>query len=342
MILVEAGAGLGNQLFQYAFARYVQRKTARPVFIVKGGAPEPLRSLKLIMKFVLRGDVNSLRQLKHPAFFRYFALDQFAIPLRIIPGWQAELLIQGSKLTRIFLPSSALHTVHKGEELPFAEHVVYDKKHVHYRGCWWHAAMVNHVHDLLVEELQFVSLPSNKSQELTAKIKATPNAVALHLRCGWGDGNYDTTDKGQRMYTGVDGFRSLSADYYAKAIPLAENKLTKPTFFVFTDNLEKARALLAGLPQRSAFVYVDPAGRMPWEDLYLMQHCAHFILSNSTFAWWGAWLMLARGSEKTPLIIMPDDWFPGDLNLSQRLQMTDDTIRIPNTFLGEPSAVPNR
>ena len=333
MILVEAGGGLGNQLFQYAFARYVQRKTSRPVFIVKGGAPEPLRSLKLIMKFVLRGDVDSLRQLKYPAFFRYFALDQFAIPLRIIPGWQVELLIQGSRLTRIFWPSSVLHAVHEYGTVPFAEQLVYDKKHVFYHGCWWNAAVVNHVRDLLIEDLQFVSLPSNKSQELAAKIKATPNAVALHLRCGWGDGNYDTTDKGKRLYTSLPNLRSLSADYYAKAIPLAENKLTKPTFFVFTDDLEKARALLAGLPQRSAFVYVDPAGRAPWEDLYLMRHCAHFILSNSTFAWWGSWLMLARGSKKTPLIVTPDTWHPHDpVFLGQRLQMTDDTIRIPNTF----------
>ena len=340
MILVEVGNGLGNQLFHYAFARYVQRKTARSVFLARA-ASEPLRSLKLIMKFVLRGDVDSLRQLKHPAFFRYFALDQFAIPLRIIPRWRVDFLIQGSKLTRVFLPSSALHCQYQ-YRMPIAEHVVYDKKHVLYCGSWWYAAMVNHVRDLLVEDLQFVSLPSNKSQELAAKIKARPNAVALHLRCGWGDGNYDTTDKGQRMYTGHDRFRSLSADYYAKAISLAENKLTKPTFFVFTDDLKKARALLAGLPQRSAFVYVDPAGRAPWEDLYLMQHCAHFILSNSTFAWWGAWLMLARGSKKTPLIVMPDTWNSVDPDLGQRLQMTDDTIRIPNTLLGAPSAVLNR
>ena len=310
MILVVAASGLGNQLFHYAFGRYIQFETSKPVSIWWGQNP------------------------LFPYAFRYFALDKFAVQLPIMRAWPTYFLVRlwGSKLTRSLLSSSCLHKVQEDPLAPPAKHLLYDKKHVLYAGGWWWTSMVDHVRDLLIKDLQFVSSPSKKSQEIAANIKARRDATALHIRAGWGDGNYDTTDKGEKVYTGLHQLRSLSADYYAKAIPLIERKLNKPTFFVFTDILEKARSLLAGIPKRSEFVYVDPAGRAPWEDLYLMSQCSHFVLSNSTFAWWGCWLAHASCPGEAQLIIMPANWYGGTGTwLSQRLQIGANTIRIPNT-----------
>ena len=49
------------------------------------------------------------------------------------------------------------------------------------------------------------------------------------------------------------------------------------------------------------FAVSEAAG--PYHDLYLMSQCSDFIIANSTFSWWGAWLA-NRGR-----VIAPKQWF---------------------------------
>jgi len=47
---------------------------------------------------------------------------------------------------------------------------------------------------------------------------------------------------------------------------------------------------------------VSEAGRSH-HDLYLMTQCSDFIIANSTFSWWGAWL------ANKGRVIAPSIWF---------------------------------
>ena len=66
------------------------------------------------------------------------------------------------------------------------------------------------------------------------------------------------------------------------------------------------------------------------DGLWLLSLCDHFIISNSTFSWWGAWL--SRTDNK--VVIAPSTWFgPGmDKELDPVDIYCEDWVKIPTYY----------
>jgi hypothetical protein len=129
------------------------------------------------------------------------------------------------------------------------------------------------------------------SQELAREVESSPS-VCLHVR---------RTDYALTSYHGV-----CSSDYYRDGVKLITDKVGPVRVFVFSDDLAWCRANIA-LAAEVRLVEQEHAGPQSEHHLNLMTRCKHFIISNSSFAWWAAWLSRATGK----VVVAPRVWFAG-------------------------------
>ena len=94
-----------------------------------------------------------------------------------------------------------------------------------------------------------------------------------------------------------------SGNHYNQSLEYYENALSKfdsdRQVVIFSD--DPKWCMLQDLFSSDRFIVSESTG--PYHDLYLMTQCSDFIIANSTFSWWGAWLA-NRGN-----VIAPEKWF---------------------------------
>lgn len=91
--------------------------------------------------------------------------------------------------------------------------------------------------------------------------------------------------------------------YYYKAIEIMKSKVNNPIFFVFSDDIEWTKNNLL----INELIYIDEKNK-DYNELALMYSCKHFIISNSTFSWWGQYLSI----NPNKVVIAPSKWMPKD------------------------------
>ena len=114
-------------------------------------------------------------------------------------------------------------------------------------------------------------------------IKQFTNPIALHIRRGdfiWNNKNHPP----------------LSLDYYKSALEFFDSDRE---VIIFSDDTEWCKEQELFTDDRFAVA----EGGDQYYDMCLMTMCDDFIIANSTFSWWGAWLG-NRGK-----VIAPKKWF---------------------------------
>jgi hypothetical protein len=64
---------------------------------------------------------------------------------------------------------------------------------------------------------------------------------------------------------------------------------------------------------------------LPWQALWLISLCKYFIISNSSFSWWGAFL----GEKENSIVVCPDIWFGPEITVNTSDIYRNNWIKIP-------------
>jgi hypothetical protein len=123
--------------------------------------------------------------------------------------------------------------------------------------------------------------------------------IAVHLRRG----DY-VTDSTTFQIHGV-----CDTSYYQRSINYFRNHIENAHFFLFSDDISSVKEEFG---ESSDFTYVDFLENH-LEEFEFMKKCDHFIISNSTFSWWAAWLSIHAKKQ----VIAPARWFNDPILESQ-------------------------
>jgi len=133
------------------------------------------------------------------------------------------------------------------------------------------------------------------------------NSVMLNIR---------RTDYLNNNFHGVMGL-----EYVNKAKQIIESKITNPHYFIFSDDIDWCTKNLSF--ENSTIVNHEYKGEKFSNYLQLMSKCKHFIIPNSTFAWWSVFL----SENNNKIVVSPKKWFT-DESIHTESLIPSDWIRI--------------
>jgi hypothetical protein len=273
--------GIGNQLFCYAAARRLAL----------------VNNAELVID-----DVSGF--VRDHAYRRYYQLDHFSIPCR--KATPAERLEPCSRLRRFFkrahnrrLPFEARSYIQE-DGLDFDPRLleVRPRSTAYLEGYWQSEAYFKDVEKTIRADLQIIPPVDAANLAMASCIRGS-RAVAVHVRF------FDAPN--------TSGFNNAPDDYYARAVARMETLMPGAHYFIFSDFPDIARARIPLPEKRITCVSHNKGDVNAYADLWLMTLCKQFIIANSTFSWWGAWLATHEGKQ----VIAPGIVIKGDSHVTE-------------------------
>ena len=288
MIYVEMAGRCGNQMFHYACARAISIATKDQTLILnynkimRGEAIDYLKDFNVCPYqvynkpgTVIRNETNILQLI-----------------LCCIKGIQIKLLnnktrqekANGANFFQHILNLSGVYWIREGT----TKFCPYPRKKKIVSGICESPCVFENIRSVLLEEFK-PNKPIAKKNEIFYKEIIESASVCVSVRRG------DFLSE-----KNAKSFSVCTKNYYLNARKIIEQKVENPTFFVFSDDINWCKKELW---DDENTVYI-PQNMQVYETLFLMYTCKHFIISNSTFSWWGQYL--SQNNDK--LVISPSRW----------------------------------
>lgn len=280
MITIFLRDGLGNQMFQYAFARALQMHTKKKLSIAlnffendKAGRMYGLNN------FCIDKNIEILSSKKSRyALLKYKIMNKISVLL----GREESKRYFGKHIVCAY--SSDVYGFEDYKSKKFAKKIFVSGQFQNYKYFEEYA-------DSIKKELRVKTKPSEDNQEMISEIN-NKNSVCVHVRRG------DYLDSRWKHLNVCD------YKYYISAMKYVCEKIENPIFYIFSNTSSDINWIKENY-DFSAFSirYVD-MDNDDYEEIRLMYTCKHFIISNSTFSWWAQYL----GEYEDKIVVAPSRW----------------------------------
>jgi len=250
MIIFNTKGGLGNQLFQYAFGRYLSLKYKQQLYLditfynnTTQHRSYGLNKFSIEEGVIVTADFSKFKWLKNP-FVR-----------RIVS----------------YLPS--IFSVYIERRVSPFYSTLLEQDRGYFDGYWQCEQYFDEIRPVILKEISLK--PAQRSIDPMIDLIGTSTSVSIHIR---------KTDYLNSENKGL--YAECTAGYYTRAMEVLSLKFNNPHFFIFSDDYTWVKN---NIVFNHTHTFMD-ASNEPEEDLHLMRLCNHNIIANSTFSWWGAWL----------------------------------------------------
>jgi hypothetical protein len=264
--------GLGNQMFQYAAGRALAIANSD--------------MLKFDLSYYLNppaGDVP-----------RKYELNNFKVVVEEATDDEIRHFYPQSRVTRMLtkvkrslgIPQPYYFSDPHFNYLPAFHFLSAD---VYLNGYWQSAKYFANIENLIRDEFSPVFSGRQETAGLLKEILSS-NSLCINVR---------RTDFMQNDLLGCMG-----TDYYDEAQVIIAQLVGNSKKFIFSDDIAWCKEQFGNMPDTTVVGH-EHAGRDFIDYLFLMLSCKHFIIPNSSFAWWAAWLCTNPYKQ----VIAPLRWF---------------------------------
>lgn len=282
MIIVKLWGGMCNQMFQYAFGFVMaKRHQEELLFDADFYANQPKHvDKRAIMGISQFPNISMMNFTERPSSILFLENKYVSHLIRYNTGCNLNIP---------FGVHFMMEKLHK-----FYNDVPYTKKLPNYYDGYWQTSKYFKGYE---DEIRHEFEPTNSVLQKVKKWRDTissKDCVAVHIRRG----DYlNTVNRSSLKNCNVIG----DSAYYLKAIDTIKEKIDRPVFCFFSDDIIWCRETFAAKIPNAVFVE-NIGSDAALVDLFSIAACNHGIMSPSTFSWWGNWL---RNIEENCIVICP-------------------------------------
>jgi hypothetical protein len=252
MHIVKVNGGLGNQMFQYAFALALDQRY--------GG-------VKLDLEWIRGSPAHNGYELDR--YFRVRLPECSAEERASLGDVDPGIIGKARRRLRLSKPSH-----YSARSSGWDPHFLSVRRESYFAGYWQSYRYYEGIEDGIREALRFNPPLSRENQGFLDAARGR-TLIGIHVRRG-------------DYLTSSDFSEVCGIGYYREALTAAVQQARDPLFAFFSDDLQWCKD---SIPVKGEAIFVDwNRGGDSGSDLRLMTACDSLVIANSSFSWWGAWL----------------------------------------------------